>query len=870
MVHRFATTSAALAFALAATGVAPAEVAQEVTPVPAVAPLVPREWLVLPPIDARGRRPFSPNAAFAKHLLDPASAPPSAGEKLTGELGVEKEWTKRQADENGNVGGGPVQMAFTTVEWPVDGVPQVGDVYGDGMGGLPVPMKKGANAVYVTGMRGGFRLAFSKPDAALIVNPFDATLPDLVAGEVGEEDPEDCLGSDSIALLVINATNATLRDVECTYGSASPEGPFHRRTRRLEGGLGPRAFVKVSLPFTPRADHPIFSQPGTVSFPVEVHADDLTAQSAVQLEIKPPSALRRCTYWSSVDGSLQAYAVLPPTDETADRLVLTLHGAGVDCMGQAAAYSQKEDFWIVAPTNRRRFGFDWQDWGRRDAYDVLADALARTEVDPRRVYLTGHSMGGHGTWHLAANDPFTFAAIAPSAGWSSFDSHGGGRPKGTLAELWHAADGASRTLELVDNLNQVPTFVLHGTADDNVPVSEAQLMLDALTSAGGAPQHHFQEGAGHWWDGDASPGADCVDWPAIFELFRATERPDPIDTFTLTTLGSSVKLASREPEEWPIWVSIEQVEDGNEPARVTGALEKERHVARITTSNVRRLSVRSPVADHSIHWFIDGDDVQAWLPPEMEESLEAERPGPPEHSPWFERVDGRWKRAPTQEDVERRRLTEDDYYFAFREKSRDRCGPFKAAFDREFLLVWGTQGSRDESRELYERARYDAAQWWYRANGHAVVMSDVQWLQRSATYHERSYPDLGNENVILYGNRDSNAAWSVLLEGVEWSQHFASPIAVVHNSMHIGGREFDGDALGGVFVRPYPRGVGLVGVFADTGIAGTRLGYTLAYFISGVGYPDYAIYSSDILTKGDGGVLAAGWFAHDWSLPAAK
>ena len=61
-------------------------------------------------------------------------------------------------------------------------------------------------------------------------------------------------------------------------------------------------------------------------------------------------------------------------------------------------------------------------------------------------------------------------------------------------------------------------------------------------------------------------------------------------------------------------------------------------------------------------------------------------------------------------------------------------------------------------------------------------------------------------------------------------------------------------------------GVVLVGVFADTGPSGTRLGYTLAPFVSGVGYPDYAVFDTGVLSQGDGGVLAAGWFDHRWAL----
>ena len=58
----------------------------------------------------------------------------------------------------------------------------------------------------------------------------------------------------------------------------------------------------------------------------------------------------------------------------APALVLSLHGADVEASGQAAAYAQKEWCSIVAPTNRRKFGFDWEDWGRIDAFEPMAAA----------------------------------------------------------------------------------------------------------------------------------------------------------------------------------------------------------------------------------------------------------------------------------------------------------------------------------------------------------------------------------------------------------------------------------------------------------------------------------------------------------------
>ena len=218
--------------------------------------------------------------------------------------------------------------------------------------------------------------------------------------------------------------------------------------------------------------------------------DGLLDERSYPLQVRRPGEAHRRTFVSGIDGSVQLYAILPPSapgphaPHVDPGLVLTLHGAVVDALGQVRAYEPKPDFWIVAPTNRRPFGFDWQDWGRLDAYEVLATRSRHTRVDRRLVHVTGHSMGGHGTLHLAANDPDGFASAAPSAGWISFATYGGDRPAGPRAALWRAADAASDTLGLLENLAGLPIHQLHGTADDNVPVEEAQALQAALERPG--------------------------------------------------------------------------------------------------------------------------------------------------------------------------------------------------------------------------------------------------------------------------------------------------------------------------------------------------------------------------------------------------
>ena len=86
----------------------------------------------------------------------------------------------------------------------------------------------------------------------------------------------------------------------------------------------------------------------------------------------------------------------------------------------------------------------------------------------------------------------------------------------------------------------------------------------------------------------------------------------------------------------------------------------------------------------------------------------------------------------------------------------------------------------------------------------------------------------------------------------------SDPAAVERLLDELGGEPFD--------VLVQTAGISCVGAFAATGTRGARLGYTLAPFLSGVGYPDYVVFTSAVLGEGDGGVRAAGWFDAAWGL----
>ena len=111
---------------------------------------------------------------------------------------------------------------------------------------------------------------------------------------------------------------------------------------------------------------------------------------------------------------------------------------------------KKIDFIVIAPQ------CPWgKDWASDDWFDTIySEVCSKYRVDSTKVYLTGMSLGGFGTWELANRYPHKFAAIAPLCG--------GGKT------------------EWAENLSQLPVWVFHGIQDALVPVSRSDQMVDAL------------------------------------------------------------------------------------------------------------------------------------------------------------------------------------------------------------------------------------------------------------------------------------------------------------------------------------------------------------------------------------------------------
>lgn len=320
----------------------------------------------------------------------------------------------------------------------VNGAPRVGDPYEYGYVQLPVPLHAGTNDLLFECGRGRLKFSLAAPARPVTINLADTTLPDLIAGE-----PMDTWG----AAVVVNATGETRTGlfIRASIGGQHAVQmpvpamlPFSVRKvgfrlRGKESGdiKGNLEQIRAVLPDTPRNESgevKVSLQLTLVGNKAEKHKE-LDSATTV-LRIRRQDQIQKRTFISAIDGSVQYWALNPahPIHRNHPPLAMffSTHGAGVEALGQAEAYEPKSWGNIVVPTNRRPYGFDWEDWGRLDALEVLNIAKDELHPDPQRIYLAGHSMGGHGAWQLGALFSDHFAAVGISAGWISFFSYAGG------------------------------------------------------------------------------------------------------------------------------------------------------------------------------------------------------------------------------------------------------------------------------------------------------------------------------------------------------------------------------------------------------------------------------------------------------------
>ncbi|RZK80843.1 MAG: alpha/beta hydrolase [Pedobacter sp.] len=684
----------------------------------------------------------------------------------------------------------------------VNSIPHMGDPYGSGWMNIPIKLKKGNNDFFVRGTNIAAKLIF--PEKPVTIDISDATIPNIVVNKSTQ--------NLTAAVVIINGSAKPLLNYQLTSELSGkilttklPDVPA-LSTRKIYFNFN------TELVKTKGMNEVVLS---LVSNGTKVDSKILNVES-VNADEKYAK-----TFISEIDGSLQYYAVSPQVggEKPGSALFFSVHGAGVEAIGQAKAYQSKDWGTLVTPTNRRPRGFNWEDWGRLDALEVLALAKQQLNPDPKNIYLTGHSMGGHGTWFLGATYPDKWAAIAPCAGYPTLKGYGSAdglipdSAASAIGQILLRASNQSDVPKLAFNYKQLGVYILHGDADRTVSVNYARQMKQQLAGFHSDISYYEYPGGSHWY------GDHSVDWKPIFDFFKwhTLKNSKDANVIDFTTASPGISAANH-------WITIHQQINPLQYSRIQinrdlnggniKGITNNVHLLKIGLSDFKLGTGISILLDslNSIAYTVKNENDSVFLAKGLNE----------------------WKII-------------GDPQFSI--KGPHRYGTFKDGFNKRMVYVYGTGGSIEEKEWSINKARFDAESWYYRGNGSFDIVADKDY--RKSKYAGR--------NVVLIGSSETNSAWKTLLADC--------PIKVGKGKIHAGNKTFTGDDLGTYFVWPIAgTSNNSVSVIAGSGILGMNAVTANQYFTGGSGFPDIMIYRISMLKDGIDGVEYAGFFDNNWKI----
>jgi hypothetical protein len=246
-----------------------------------------------------------------------------------------------------------------------------------------------------------------------------------------------------------------------------------------------------------------------------------------------------------LEGILQPYGVYLPAGHDATRpapLQLwlhwrggTAHSAGASVPGMFRDLGERPGAIVVSPRGRGTSSW-YVGRGHLDVEEVWADVHETFRIDPARRYVAGHSMGGWGSFLMSLTHPDWFAGALPASppvtqgAWTGVDFEGCDELQYDEASPCYvqANDGDARaqhSRRLLENLRHVPVAIMHGTADELVPVTGVTRQVERLVQLGYRHRYYLFHTQEHFgppvWD-QWGEGA------AYLHGFRRPARPERI------------------------------------------------------------------------------------------------------------------------------------------------------------------------------------------------------------------------------------------------------------------------------------------------------------------------------------------------------
>ncbi|KAI9002958.1 hypothetical protein DFJ74DRAFT_442323 [Hyaloraphidium curvatum] len=619
-----------------------------------------------------------------------------------------------------------------------------------------------------------------------------------------------------------------------------------------------------AIAFQTAVDHRIEAlQPFPLALPIDVPAEtrvSLCDQPQVNFTLRVRGSETstgfkfRCQNYSQpfrftfldIDGSVQyAMAWAPATEKCPERgcpVIRTYHGNGVEAASDAwtYAYKQQRDAWLLFPTNRGKNGYDWETSGSVNGWKALEaleaqpgvpDRLRSTvKADTKKILYAGHSMGGHGTMAVAVHNPDLAIAMAPASGWLKHSFYVPDYLTADFSHLDHVARGVIQNAVgdsdvdvLAANAVGIPAFLRSGTADDNVPSFNLRRFHKLLRRYSGDQGSKAEitvsekPGVGHWFDGVVYDD----EFQGFFDraiVNGTAPRPPLPPQFSFSTLNPSTSGSKG-------GLRIIQTKTTGRIARFHVDRGNDR-VWNVTTENVAQIQVSRAdgLQFPAGGLVIDGQFVPGEGTYELPSGTRLARRSPG------------WERGP------------------------DNYGPARQVFETGPVYIVHSARYRD-SAMLLAQDMFARGRWVVEVRPEAVW--DPEWANKA--------------NMVLFGGPWENRATRWLVGRTTGASRRrrslaarSEPIAVQWNAdgpgFSIGGKRFDGEGLGVVYLSPVsaeqPERLALV-------VAGNSASATesLLRFVpdhSEIRVPDYLVCNRDLAWQGYGACQAGGFWDATW------
>lgn len=579
-----------------------------------------------------------------------------------------------------------------------------------------------------------------------------------------------------------------------------------------------------------------------------------------------PFKEKRGLFWRAYQSKYakrpQLYSIYVPkkyTDEKPISLVITLHGGTSDhnvwlanCLGHDIApenyvvnYKTKYEAKrhpqsiVVAPNGFGQIRWRWA--GEQDVLDVIEDVTNHYNIDKDKIFLSGLSNGGIGSYTIGLKHASRFAAVLPLAGLTNWIAHSGsewGMRKAERAILKNES-----AITYAKNAQNTGFRFFHGFKDPGFSVEQARAMSKKLQRLNIEHRYHEFLNQGH---------------DLTHVLWRKLLIDSYVGRYTRKKRPSKVNLvcaSSRATEQ--AWISLNERIDHSAVAEISAEVKNKRTVW-VTTHNVERFTLKldeSPVLT-PLSIYVDGQPVYTG-PLSKNKRVTFSMSFAPVRV-----IEKKVKKVnKVQNDDERVNETIEPFWNKW-DGSKPRpgefkvekvCGPLGDANYEAQVHVYGTQNPKDIY--LLKKAAYLGARGWTIAKDYSDIRHPV------VADSELTWELMKTRTVVLYGNGSNNSVLAELGELL--------PIKIGKNYIEFRGEKLTHRSAGARFLCPNPVAPNQYLIVAAGNTAqAVEQGGNLPIYLG-----DYIVYNQQTTKKrafmllGKRPEIETGFFTENWQLP---